>query len=74
MEIDAHGRTYSAETDYSKGTNRDGYRITDEELTKRFYNNAQIILPYDKIDRAVAALKHIEELGDICEAVKEFCL
>ena len=74
VEIDAHGRTYSAETDYSKGTNRDGYRITDEELTKRFYNNAQIILPYDKIDRAVAALKHIEELGDICEAVKEFCL
>ena len=74
VEIDARGQTYTAECDYSSGTNKDGYRITQEDLDKRFFNNAQLILPSDKIERAMEQLKHIEEYDDLQEGMKNLVL
>ncbi len=74
VEIDAHGQTYTAEVDYSKGTNKDGYRLTQEDLDKRFFNNAQIILPTDKIERAIEQLKHIEDFDDLGEIIVNLSL
>ena len=74
VEIDAHGQTYAAEVKYSKGTNLDGYRITMEDLEKRFFNNAQIILPSDKIERAIAQLKHIEDFDDLAPVIANLVL
>ncbi len=74
VEIDAHGQTYTAECDYSSGTNKDGYRITQEDLDKRFFNNAQIILPSDKIEKAMEQLKHIEDYDDLQEVMKNLVL
>ena len=74
VEIDAHGQTYSAEVNYSKGTNLNGYRVTMEDLEKRFFNNAQIILPTDKIQRAIEQLKHIEDFDDLSVVIKNLVL
>lgn len=74
VEIDAHGQTYVAEVDYSKGTNKDGYRVTMEDLEKRFFNNAQIILPSDKIERAIEQLKHIEDYDDLGVIIENLVL
>ena len=74
VEIDARGQTFTAECDYSKGTNRDGYRITQEELDKRFFNNAQIILPTEKIEKAIEQLKHLEEFDDLQDIIKNIVL
>ena len=74
VEIDARGQTYTAECDYSTGTNRDGFRITQEDLDKRFFNNAQIILPTEKIEKAIEQLKHLEDFDDLQEVIKNFVL
>lgn len=74
VEIDARGKTFVAETDYSKGTNRDGFRISDEELDRRFFNNAQIILPVEKINKAIKGLRNIEQYDDLQEVFKNCVL
>ena len=74
VEIDARGQTFSAECDYSKGTNKDGFRITPEDLDKRFFNNAQIILPTEKIEKAIDQLKHIEDFDDLQEIIQNIVL
>ncbi len=74
VEIDARGKTFTAERDYSKGTNLDGYRITQEDLDKRFFVNAQIILPSEKIEKAMDQLKHIEEYDDLKQIMDNLVL
>ena len=65
MEIDAHGQTYTNEVMYSKGTNLDGYRITQEELDRRFENNASIALSAEKIHKTMDMLKTLETHADL---------
>ena len=60
MEIDVKGQTYTSETMYSKGTNKDGYRIEQSELEQRFFNNSKIVLSSEKIGNAIKILKELE--------------
>ena len=65
MEIDVKGQTYTAETMYSKGTNKDGYRIEQSELDQRFFNNSKIVLSSEKIENAIRILKELEVHDDL---------
>ena len=65
-QVDARGRTFQAETYYSHGTNKEGCEISEDELTHRFFNNAQIILPSEKIFKAMEILRNLEK----CDSLK----
>ena len=56
------------------GYKSDGLYQTQEDLDKRFFNNAQIILPSEKIEKAIYQLKHLEEYDDLQEVMKNLVL
>ena len=65
VEVDARGKTFSAETYYSHGTNKDGFRISQDELTHRFINNSQVLLPSARINEAMDILRNLEKQKDL---------
>ena len=67
VEVDARSTTFTAETYRSKGTNIDGYRMTDEELIEKFRVNASVILTDGKIEEVIKQVMHLEEVNDIGE-------
>lgn len=67
VEIDARGTTYSEEVNYSWGTNKEGYHMTDEQLKNKFRVNASAILTDDKINKAINLIMNLEKLNDMSE-------
>lgn len=65
VEIKARGETFVEETNYSWGTNVEGYRLTEEELKTMFRTCASVVLPDDKIERAIHRILHLEEEPDL---------
>ncbi len=61
VEITARGQTFVEETDFSWGSNVDGYRLTEEEQKAQFRTCAAIVLPDDKIERAIDLILHLED-------------
>lgn len=74
VEIDARGKTFNAETYYAKGTNKEGYLLTDEDLIEKFKVNASAILPDEKINKAINAFMNLERLNDINELTRTLSL
>ena len=61
VEVTARGQTFVEETDFSWGSNVDGYRLTEEEQKTQFRTCAAIVLPDDKIERAIDLILHLED-------------
>jgi 2-methylcitrate dehydratase PrpD len=70
VEIAARGTTYIKETLYSKGTNIEGYRLSDEVLVRKFRHNATRILAVGKIEKAIDCIWNLEKASDISELIK----
>ncbi|MBD5161569.1 MAG: MmgE/PrpD family protein [Oscillibacter sp.] len=67
VEIAARGEKFVEETDFSWGTNVDGYRLTDEEQKTQFRTCAAVVLPDDKIERAIDLILHLEDQPSLDE-------
>ena len=67
VELSARGNTYVEETLYSKGTNMDGYRLTDQDLIDKYRHNASRILSKEKIEKSIELIMNLEKLDDISE-------
>lgn len=65
VEVDARGQMFEAETMYSKGTNVDGYRMTDEDLIAKFKSNSGLLLSDRQMERATEMILNLEDLEDI---------
>jgi 2-methylcitrate dehydratase PrpD len=65
VEIDARGKTFNAETNYSRGTDMEGYKMTDNDLISKFKTNSGTILFDERIDKAVDTIMNLEKLSNI---------
>ena len=75
VEIDTtDGRTLVEETEYPRGANVDGYRLSEEDLTERFRVCASVILPSHKIERAIQQILHLEDLASLDELMANLTL
>ncbi len=75
VEIDMKdGNTLSDETIYPRGSNVDGYRLTDEELKNRFRTCASVIIPYSKIERAIDIIMNLEKCDSLDELIANISL
>ncbi|MEZ2391783.1 MmgE/PrpD family protein [bacterium RCC_150] len=72
LEIDAHGRTYSAELMYPKGTPTQvgGMGTSDAELIAKFRLNAQGILPPETADKIVDCIMNLESIDDASKVLR----
>ncbi|MDX9982697.1 MmgE/PrpD family protein [Sphaerochaeta sp.] len=70
VEMEVEGIIYSKETYYSKGTNIDKYRLSDDELIAKFRHNASPILTERKIENAIKQIMELENLDDIADLMK----
>ena len=69
VDIIVNGNTYTKETLYSKGTNMDGYRLSDEVLIDKFRYNASRILTQSKVEKAIQCIMDLENVEDITELI-----
>lgn len=70
VEVDVGGQTYVESVDYSRGTNKEGYRLTDAEIEDRFRLGANCILPDYKAQRVIELVEGLEDeagLGRLME-------
>lgn len=74
VEVTARGQTFVEETDFSWGTNVDGYRLTEEEQKEQFRTCAAIVLPEDKIEQAMELILHLEEQPSLGELMDNLSL
>lgn len=74
VEIEARGETFVEETLFSRGTNIDGWRLTDEDFKERFRTCASVILPDYKIERAIELIMTLEEQPDLNELMNNLSL
>ena len=71
IEVVAKGKTFKKKAFHPKGGWwSDELRNTDEELVKKFINNASRILSLDKASRAAKTIFELEKLGDITELME----
>jgi 2-methylcitrate dehydratase PrpD len=67
VDIMSKGATFSQETMYSKGTNMEGYALTDEVLLGKFRHNSARRLTQAKIQNAIACIFDLENVKGISE-------
>lgn len=70
VEVLANGKTYIKETKYSRGTDIEGYRLSDEDIIKKFKVNATRVLTQTKIDKTIKYLMDLENAEDVSELFK----
>jgi len=70
VEIDARGKTFEAEAMYSRGTDVEGYRMTDDDLIAKFKANSGILLSDSRMDKAVQLIMDLENLEDLNDLTK----
>lgn len=71
IEVVARGNTFKEMADFHKGAPEpEEFRNTDEELVKKFSDNASRILPKDKIDKAAEVILRIETLASVAELME----
>ena len=73
-EVDVKGKTYVESVDYSRGTNKDGYRLTDAEIQDRFRLGANCIIPDYKAERVIELVNHLEDVEDLSELMENLYL
>jgi 2-methylcitrate dehydratase PrpD len=70
VEVVVKGKTFREERQYARGTyGPEEVRMTDEQMERKFRNNASGILPEDKIDRAIASIMGLEDIEDTAEVL-----
>lgn len=74
VTIIAQGKTYSSETLYSKGTNIEGYRLTDKELEEKFKHNASRVITQQKVKDAIDFIMNLEQFDDVSELFRHITL
>lgn len=74
VEIDARGCTFTETVDYSSGTNVPGYALTTEDVINRFHVCGSVILPDNKIEKAIEQILHIEEIDDLQVLIQNLTL
>ncbi len=74
VEIDVDSETFAETVDYSKGTNVPGYALTTQDVIDRFHVCASVILPDEKINRAIDLILHLEELDDLQPLINNLSL
>ena len=67
VEVDVRGETYVESVNYSKGTNKEGYRLTDKDIEARFRLGANCIIPDYKADRVIEIVNNLENVTDLSE-------
>lgn len=67
VEVDAHGRTFTAELLYPKGTPgaASGSAMSDDELSDKFRLNAEGVLPRDVTERAVDCFMALDRIENV---------
>lgn len=65
VEVTVGGQVYTESVDYSRGTNKDGYRLTDEEIQDRFRLGANCILPDYKAEKVIAETAQLENAANL---------
>jgi 2-methylcitrate dehydratase PrpD len=73
-DVVARGKTYTAEKEFSRGTVGTPAAMNDDELIGKFRHNAARVLPQGKIDSAVQAFLHLEEIANISHLMREVTL
>lgn len=69
VDLVANGKTYTKETLYSKGTNMEGYMLSDEVLIEKFKHNVTRTLTQRKIQEAIECIFALENVTDISELI-----
>ena len=68
IEVVAKGKTFKAKIPYPKGFwEPPEFRNTDEELIKKFSDNASSVLPRDKVNKAAQSILDLEKLGNVAQ-------
>ena len=68
VKVVAKGRSFSGKSPYPKGGwYAEELRNTDEELIKKFTDNASGILPSDKVSKTAQSVLELEKLGDVAQ-------
>lgn len=72
VEVDAGGKTYSAELIYPKGTPgaAGGVGMSDVELADKFRLNTVDVLPHDIVEAAIEGFLSLEESDDVSKLLK----
>lgn len=74
VEVTVGGQVYTESVDYSRGTNKDGYRLTDEEIQDRFRLGANCILPDYKAEKVIAETAQLENAANLTALFENLCL
>ncbi|MFF4357681.1 MmgE/PrpD family protein [Streptomyces sp. NPDC001604] len=72
IEIDARGRTFSAELRYPRGTPgaAGGVGMSDDELVAKFRRNVEGVLADGAADRVVDGITHLESVDDVATVIR----
>ncbi len=74
VEVDARGETFTESVEYSTGTNVPGYALTVDDVVKRFHVCGSVILPDEKLDKAIDQILHMEQVDDLQDLLKNLTL
>ena len=74
VEVHARSQVFTEETLYSKGTNMEGWELSDEEFYDRLRTCASVILPKYKIERAIEIIEHIEDYPSLDKLMENITL
>jgi len=74
VEVEARGRTFSAERQYRRGTNGGEAMLTDTELADKFRRNAEFAIPQQQTDRAIDLLMNLEDVDNVRTLMQEVTL
>lgn len=68
IKVVVKGKSFSEKTPHPRGGwYTEELRNTDEELIKKFTDNASRILPLDKVSRVAQSVLELEKLGDVAQ-------
>ena len=73
-DVTARGKTYTAETKFSKGTVGTDAAFSDDKILRKFKHNAAAALTRTKTDRAAEHLLKLEQIPDISQLIKDITL
>ena len=72
IEVVAKGKSFRKKASYVRGASwlPEEFRITDDELIKKFGDNASRVLPSDKVNKVTRAILGIEKMKNVNELMK----
>jgi len=71
VTLKARGRTYTSEVRYARGTPVPGYALSEQEMTAKFVDSAQLCIGREQALRAVERLWQLEKIDNVAEIMGE---